>query len=109
MGTFVKKFMPLLFLAASQASAGIDPTAPPKSAAAGEGVPAPSELAWVRVNGKQSIAWYGGTTVRLGDVVAEGRVVAIREDHIVIAGKQGRRIVPLLNPGVRIQQPNKAR
>jgi len=57
----------------------------------------------VRVNGRHSIAWYGGTTVRLGDAVEGGRVMAIHEDHIVISGKGGRRTVYLLDHATRTQ------
>lgn len=60
-------------------------------------------LAWVKVNGKRSIAWYGGSTVKLGDAVGGGRVTAIREDHIVISGKSGRRSVYLLDESTRTQ------
>lgn len=60
-------------------------------------------LAWVKVNGKRSIAWYGGSTVKLGDTVEGGRVTAIREDHIVISGKNGRRSVYLLDESTRTQ------
>jgi len=82
-----------------------DPTALPKSlsnAAAGTG-PEATGLAWVRVNGRHSLAWYGGTTVQLGDQVDGGRVSAIREDHIVISGKDGRRTVYLLDHSIRTQ------
>jgi hypothetical protein len=82
-----------------------DPTALPpglSSAPAGT-VPTETGLAWVRVNGRHSIAWYGGTTVKLGDPVEGGRVTAIREDHIVISGKGGRRTVYLLDHAIRTQ------
>ena len=88
----------------SQAFAAIDPTAPPRSLTAGKGsTQAEAGLAWVRVNGKQSVAWYGGTTVRLGEIVEGGRIVAIREDGIVISGPAGKRKVYLLDPAVRTQ------
>ncbi|MCA1924669.1 MAG: hypothetical protein LDL16_00130 [Thiobacillus sp.] len=90
-------------LLTGQAIAAIDPTAPPGSQAGKGGAQPRAELAWVRVNGKQSVAWYGGTTVRLGETVEGGRVVAIREDGIVIAGPAGRRKVYLLDPAVRIR------
>lgn len=83
-----------------------DPTALPQSlspAAAGTTPPAPAGLAWVRVNGRHSLAWYGGTTVKLGDEVEGGRVSAIREDHIVISGKGGRSTVYLLDHSTRTQ------
>lgn len=82
-----------------------DPTALPKALSN----PGPDNesveptLAWVRVNGKRSIAWYGGSTVKLGDTVEGGRVTAIREDHIVISGKSGRRSVYLLDESTRTQ------
>lgn len=107
MGAPVKSaLLAALFLLSTRAQAAVDPTAPPGSGAPGAGAPAPAELRWIRVNGRQSLAWYGGTAVRLGDVVAEGRVVEIREDYIVIAGKRGRRIVHLLDPGARARFPN---
>lgn len=111
MGATVKPMLFLIWLAAaSPAAAMIDPTAPPKPPAASRvDAKTPGELAWVRVNGKQSLAWYGGRTVRLGDVVEGGRVVAILEDHIVIAGREGRRAVHLLNPAVRTRQSNNQR
>lgn len=93
----------MLSLAVSGASAAFDPTEPPKSKA-GPGAESPREvsgLAWVRVNGRHSIAWYGGSAVKLGDQVDDGRVIAIREDHIVISGKNGRRAVYLLDHSIR--------
>lgn len=94
-------------LASPPAAALSDPTAPPRVAAGGpaDGAPAEAGLAWVRVDGRNSVAWYGGTTVRLGESVAGGRVSAIREDHIVITGKGGRRVVRLLEPAVRMHAP----
>jgi hypothetical protein len=82
-----------------------DPTAlPPSLSSAPTGTaPAETGLAWVRLNGRNSIAWYGGTTVKLGDPVEGGRVTAIREDHIVISGKGGRRTVYLLDHAIRKQ------
>jgi len=82
-----------------------DPTALPKTllSAGAEGASVPAGLAWVRVNGLNSIAWFGGTTVKLGDPVEGGRITAIREDHIVISGKDGRRAVYLLDQSVRTQ------
>jgi hypothetical protein len=82
-----------------------DPTALPKSLSSAPAGTAPGEtgLAWVRVNGRHSIAWYGGTTVKLGDQVDGGRVTEIREDHIVISGKSGRRAVYLLDHSIRAQ------
>lgn len=91
-----------LALAAGWASAAFDPTAPPKTRAS-VSAETPREkagLAWVRLNGPHSIAWYGGTTVKLGDPVEGGRVTAIREDHIVISGKGGRRAVYLLDHSI---------
>lgn len=91
-------------LLAGQACAAIDPTAPPRPQVVNKGsTPAGPELAWVRVDGKKSLAWYGGTTVRLGETVEGGRVIAIREDGIVIAGPAGQRRIYLLDPAVRIQ------
>lgn len=82
-----------------------DPTALPESLsrAPAAAMREARGLAWVRVDGPRSIAWYGGTTVRLGDPVDGGRVSAIREDHIVISGKGGRRSVYLLDHTIRTQ------
>ncbi len=82
-----------------------DPTALPTSlSSAPSGTTAEAAgLAWVRVNGRQSVAWYGGTTVKVGDSVDGGQVTAIREDHIVISGKGGRRTVHLLDHTIRTQ------
>lgn len=82
-----------------------DPTAPPISQSTSDPASAstPAGLAWVRVQGRNSVAWFGGTTVKLGDAVEGGRVTDIREDHIVISGKDGRRAVYLLDPSVRKQ------
>lgn len=97
MGKVLKYCFALLTgLIAVPAWADFDPTAPPRLKPAGE-APVESGLAWVRVNGKDSIAWYGGAPVKLGDRVEDGRIVAIHEDHIVIAGPQGRRIIPLFD------------
>lgn len=80
-----------------------DPTALPKSlsAPAAETGPAETGLAWVKLDGAHPVAWYGGTTVGLGDEVDGGRVTAIREDHIVISGAGGRRTVYLLDHSIR--------
>lgn len=82
-----------------------DPTALPQalSSPGPENVTVEPTLAWVKVNGKRSIAWYGGSAVKLGDSVDGGRVTAIREDHIVISGKSGRRTVYLLDESTRTQ------
>jgi len=97
-------FAAAVLLASSLAAAPLpDPTALPKSlsSAAAGAPPEDAGLAWVRVNGRHSIAWYGGTTVKLGDAVEGGRVTAIHEDHIVISGKGGRRTVYLLDHSIR--------
>lgn len=99
MGAFLKTgFILLAGLLVVPAQAEFDPMAPPRIRDA-EAEPLPT-LAWVRLDGKNAIAWYGNTTVRLGERVEGGRVVAIREDHIVIAGRDGRRIVPMLGSAV---------
>ncbi len=103
MGPILKLCLALLAgFAAGIAGAEFDPTAPPKIEPARDtGAPVASGLTWVRLEGKHSIAWYGGTTVKLGDRVEGGHVVAIREDHIVIAGRGGRRTIHLLDPQVQ--------
>lgn len=85
------------------ALAGFDPTAPPAVRTLETQNPTQNgaRLAWVRVDGKNSIAWYGDTIVKLGERVEGGRVVAIHEDHIVIEGREGRRIVRLLGSQVQ--------
>jgi len=90
-------------LANDMAWAEFDPTAPPalSSNDAAKDRPGGSGLAWVRVNGKDSIAWYDNAPVKLGDLVEGGRIVVIREDHIEIAGREGRHTVRLLDPGVQ--------
>jgi hypothetical protein len=93
-------------LAAPLAAASLpDPTALPKalSSPGPEAELVEPTLAWVKVNGKNSIAWYGDSPVKLGDLVDGGRVTAIREDHIVISGKNGRRSVYLLDESTRTQ------
>lgn len=96
----------MALLTAPLAAASLpDPTALPKALSS----PGPEAewveptLAWVKVNGKNSIAWYGDSTVKLGDAVDGGRVTAIYEDHIVISGKNGRRSVYLLDESTRTQ------
>ncbi|HWR77567.1 MAG TPA: hypothetical protein VN283_10220 [Thiobacillus sp.] len=88
-----------------------DPTALPKFRASPDaagsneaGVHETAALAWMRVNGHHSIAWYNGTTVKVGDSVDGERVTAIHEDHIVLSGKGGRRAVYLLDHAIRTQQ-----
>ena len=90
-------------LLATCAWAEFDPTAPPQFKTRETQPQNGSNLAWVRMDGRNSIAWYGGTAVKLGERVEGGRVVAIHEDHIVIAGPQGRRTIPLLSSQVRHQ------
>ncbi len=82
-----------------------DPTALPQYQASqgAVGSPEAAVLAWVSVNGNHSIAWYGGTTVKVGDSVEGGRVAAIHEDHIVLSGRNGRRAVYLLDHAIRTQ------
>ena len=94
-----------LLLTPAVASSLSDPTALPKTmlSTGSEGANEPAGLAWVRVDGRNSIAWFGGTTVKLGEAVEGGRVTAIREDHIVISGKDGRQTVYLLDQSVRTQ------
>lgn len=91
----------VLMLAAGGASAAFDPTAPSGIQTEAGAASRDAGLAWVRLNGRDSLAWYGGTAVRLGDPVAGGRVTAIAEDHIVISGKGGRRTVYLLDRPIR--------
>jgi hypothetical protein len=86
----------LLALSTAWAEAAFDPMAPPTTSATAAAVPQDSALAWIRMNGRQSIAWYGGAVVKVGDAVNGGRVSAIREDHIVISGKGGSRKIYLL-------------
>lgn len=93
-----------------------DPTALPKfrasQDAAGSNEAGSNEaavLAWVSVNGRHSIAWYNGTTVKVGDPVEGGRVAAIHEDHIVLSDKGGRRAVYLLDQAIRTQPQAQAR
>lgn len=106
----------LVALLATPAAAALpDPTALPKfrasqdaagSSGAGSneaGSNEPAALAWVRVNGRHSIAWYNGTTVKVGDAVEGGRVAAIHEDHIVLSNKNERRAVYLLDHAIRTQ------
>lgn len=87
--------------------AAIDPTEPPRSLGAPSVQDAQSVArpAWVRVDGSRSVAWYGGTVVRLGETVAGGRLVAIHEDHVVISGPAGRQRIDLLDPSVRVRHP----
>lgn len=82
-----------------------DPTALPKFRASPDADDSheTAALAWVSVNGNHSIAWYDGTTVKVGDSVEGGRVAAIHEDHIVLSGKGGRRAVYLLDHAIRTQ------
>ncbi|MBU1395813.1 MAG: hypothetical protein KKE84_06680 [Gammaproteobacteria bacterium] len=82
-----------------------DPTALPvfQAGQGGGDSPEAAVLAWVSVNGNHSIAWYDGTTVKVGDSVEGGRVAAIHEDHIVLSGKDGRRAVYLLDHAIRTQ------
>ncbi|NDP48364.1 MAG: hypothetical protein GZ085_08230 [Sulfuriferula multivorans] len=94
-----------LLLPAAAATSLPDPTALPK-AMTSPGTEALQEapaLDWVKLNGKHSIAWYGGSIVKLGESVEGGRVTAIHEDHIVISGKGGRRVIYLLDKSTRTQ------
>lgn len=110
MGTPLIAGLLALLAVANPAAAVIDPTAPPRLPGANtEDAPEPATLAWVRVNGKHSLAWFGGMPVRLGESVDGGRVVAIREDHIVIAGREGRRVVYLLDRAVHVRQSKNKR
>lgn len=115
MATRMMLFTAAMLLTAPLAAASLpDPTALPKSmtSTGTENATAEPILAWVKVNGHQSIAWYGGTTVKLGDPVEGGRVSAIHEDHIVISSKSGHRSVFLLDRSVRTQplvRPRSAR
>lgn len=90
----------VLALTANGATAAFDPMAPPQTTLEA-GAPQDRALAWVRLNGRHSIAWYGGRAVKLGDAVEDGWVSAIREDHIVISSKGGSRSIYLLDQTVR--------
>jgi hypothetical protein len=99
-------FTAALMLSAPLAAATLpDPTALPKVMTRPSAEAATSEpiLDWVKVNGRHSIAWYGGSVVKLGDTLEDGRVSAIHEDHIVISSKSGRRSVYLLDRSIRTQ------
>lgn len=96
----IRMLVMALFVPVATAASLPDPTALPVMQGA-EAVSEAPVLAWVKVNGKRSVAWYGGTTVKLGDTVEGGRITAIREDHIVILGKGGRRTVYLLDESIR--------
>ena len=85
-----------------------DPTALPRTLSSADVAGTPEELAWVRVDGRNSIAWFGGTTVKLGEQVEGGRVTAILEDHIVISGRHGQRSVYLLDHSIRTQPLTRA-
>ncbi|HQT31617.1 MAG TPA: hypothetical protein PLE48_13620 [Thiobacillus sp.] len=95
----------VLALGTGGAVAGFDPMAPPVKvtvgAEAGAVVQQDKTLAWVRLDGRNSVAWYGGKAVKLGDAVEGGQVSAIREDHIVISGRGGSRGIYLLDRSVR--------
>jgi len=99
-----------LALGTGWAAAAFDPMAPPgkitAGAKAGAVVPQDKTLAWVRLDGRHSIAWYGGKAIKVGDAVEGGRVSAIREDHIVISGKGGSRSIYLFDRTVRGHRPN---
>lgn len=99
-----------LALGTGWAAAAFDPMAPPGKITvgveAGVVVPQDKTLAWVRLNGRHSIAWYGGKAIKVGDAVEGGRVSAIHEDHIVISGKGGSRSIYLLDRTVRGNHPN---
>ncbi|MDP3214124.1 MAG: hypothetical protein Q8S73_08470 [Deltaproteobacteria bacterium] len=99
-----------LALGTGWAAAAFDPMAPPGKITAGAKavavVPQDKTLAWVRLNGRYSIAWYGDKAIKVGDAVEGGRVSAIREDHIVISGKGGSRSIYLLDRTVRGHHPN---
>ena len=99
-----------LALGTGWALAGFDPMAPPVKVTvgveAGAVVPQDKTLAWVRLDGRNSIAWYGGKAVKLGEAVEGGRVSAIREDHVVISGRGGSRSIYLLDRSVRGNRPN---
>lgn len=99
-----------LALGTGGAAAAFDPMAPPGKvtpvAGAGAVVQQDKTLAWVRLDGRNSIAWYGGKAVKLGEAVEGGRVSAIREDHIVISGRGGSRSIYLLDRSVRGDRPN---
>lgn len=96
----------VLALTTSWATAAFDPMAPPNIAVNQADAPQVKVLAWVRMSGRNSIAWYGGSAVKVGDAVEGGRVSAIREDHIVISGKGGSRSIYLLDRTVRGNHPN---
>ncbi|MFZ5491307.1 MAG: hypothetical protein ACOY6E_02240 [Pseudomonadota bacterium] len=100
MGTTVRIVLGVLAWVGGPSWAQFDPTEPPPmvAASAQPGHVNSQRLYWVRVDGSHSVAWYGGTTVRLGELVDDGRLIAIHEDHIVIAGSRGRRVVYLVDP-----------
>lgn len=105
-------FTAALMLTAPLAAGSLpDPTALPKvmTRASAEGATSEPVLSWVKVNGRHSVAWYGGSVVKLGDTLEDGRVSAIHEDHIVISSKSGRRSVYLLDHSIRTQPLTRSR
>ena len=99
-----------LALGTGGAAAAFDPMAPPVKVApvaeAGAVAQLDKTLGGVRLDGRNSIAWYGGKAVKVGDTVEGGRVSAIREDRIVISGRGGSRSIYLLDRSVRGDRPN---
>lgn len=81
--------------------AGFDPMRPPNllSPTATVSAAAP-QLTWIRFDGRRAIAWYGGRVVEVGDQVEGGRIQAIQRDHLVVNGRAGKQLIPLLGNGV---------
>lgn len=87
------------------AHATFDPMQPPASLSL-DTVNAPavvSQLSWIRNDHRRPVAWYGGRVVGIGDQVDGVRIQAIRDDHIVVTGQEGRQVIWLL--GTRIAKP----
>lgn len=88
---------------AGGAEADFDPMRPPNLPST---TPTPTvsaaapQLAWIRLDGRRAIAWYGGRVVEVGDQVEGGRIQAIHHDHLVVNGRAGKQRVHLLGNGI---------
>lgn len=91
--------------AAAQAQVLVDPTRPPNAVAksgGAEDAPAGTQLQSVLISSRRRLAIINGTTVALGDMIGEARVVRITETEVVLKTGEETEVLKMY-PGIEKQ------
>ncbi len=92
-------------VAAAEAQVLVDPTRPPASVAkpgAVEDAPVGTQLQSVLISTRRRLAVINGTTVALGDMIGEARVVKITETEVVLKTGEETEVLKMY-PGIEKQ------